>query len=340
MKRIFGFWLGCAALSFSACNNEIDVAGDYKDMPVVYCLLNKNDAAHYIRVQKAFLVNGNVLHTAQIPDSLKYDPADLEVKIIALDAASGNPIPNVSPILFQYQPGMVQDTGAFAKEGVMIYKSTANLNDLRRYRLEITNTKLNKMITSETGLVYGFAFKTPPNTNPNFKITFNPISHTGLTLRWTPATNGFVYQPEITFRWTEVDLATNASTADSVVWNLLPKRLTSDVLPTEMDYLLPQNSFYEYVGQQVSVKSGVKRVIGTVTIRYYVGTEELNTYIEVNQPSIGIIQNKPVYTNITNGLGLFAGRTEFTSVNYGLSDPAIDTLMNGKSTSALGFRRN
>lgn len=339
MKKSIGFLLISLGLGFYSCNNEVDLTGEYEDTPVVYCLLNPGDTAHYIRIQKAFLINGNVLQTAQIPDSLKYDPSDLDVKIQALDQNTGNPVG--APITFQHQPNAVQDTGVFATEGLMIYKSTATLNDLRRYRLQITNTKLNKQITSETGLIY----MPNPNAVPFYitpgagTVIFNPISGAGYTLRWRTPTNGFVFQPEITFRWTEVDMNTNISTPDSLVWKLTPKEITSQTPPSEMDYNLAQNSFYRFVGETLEPKpSNIKRVIGTLTFRFYVGTEELNTYINVNKPSIGLIQEKPVYTNIDGGLGIFAGRTTFTKANIALAAASKDTLINSQYTEDLNFK--
>lgn len=332
MKKIFYLLLIPIGLGFFACNNEVDLTGNYKDTPVVFCLLNPTDSAHYIRIQKAFLVDGNVLETAKIPDSLKYDPADLDVKVIESNATTGA---ITKTITFAHQPGAVTDTGVFAKEGVMIYKSTESLNDLRKYKLQITNNKLNKQITAETGLVYGFVFKNPSVGT----IIFNGPS--GYTLRWISATNGQIYQPEIILHWNEVDLATNVATPDSVVWSITPKEAASTgQFATEMDLNLPRNSFYQFVGQSVKPKPGIKRVIGYLTFRFYVGTSELATYVNVNKPSIGLIQDKPIYSNINGGLGLFAGRSTFSKPGMSLAETAKDTLISGTYTSGLSFRRN
>lgn len=332
------------ALGFSSCSNEVDLTGDYVDTPVIYSLLNPDDTTHYIRIQKAFLVNGNVLQTAQTPDSLKYDPADLDVKIQAIDANTGNIPPNTPPITFTLVQGAIKDSGIFASDGFMLFKSNAPLNDLRRYRLQITNTKLNKVISSETGLVYSPSvngiLKNPSPTNAQQTISFNPTSGTGFTIRWITAQNGIVYQPEVIFKWTEVDLTTLAATPDSNVWKLIPKEATNNDVGVEMDFNLPQNSFFRHLGETVPVKPNIKRVIGKVTFRIYVGTEELNTYINVNKPTIGLIQDKPVYTNIENGLGLFAGRSTFKSLEYNLSLQNQDTLINNVFTKDLNFKKN
>jgi hypothetical protein len=336
MQKIKWIALFAPLFAWYSCSNEVDLTGSYEDTPIVYCLLNPKDTAHYIRIQKAFLVNGNVLETAQIPDSLRYDPADL---IVRIQGKNTNTDSLDTPILFQHVPGAIKDSGDFAQEGFMLFKSTAQLNEFRKYNLDITNTKLDKKITSETGLVYTTATNLFINPNAG-TIIFNSLSGQGYNIRWRTAINGRVYQPEIVFRWTEVNLTTNETKPDSAVWRLIPQVSTNDEIGSEMLLNLPQNSFFLFLKETVPVKPDVKRVIGTLTFNMYVGTEELNTYINVNKPSIGLIQEKPVYTNIQNGLGLFAGRSKFSRFNLPLAESQKDTLILSPNTDQLNFKRN
>ncbi len=70
------------------------------------------------------------------------------------------------------------------------------------------------------------------------------------------------------------------------------------------------------------------------------GTTELDTYVSVNQPSIGLIQEKPIYTNITGGLGIFAGRSTFVRANMPFAETAKDTLILNRYTKNLSFKKN
>jgi hypothetical protein len=36
--------------------------------------------------------------------------------------------------------------------------------------------------------------------------------------------------------------------------------------------------------------------------------DDIYTYINVNEPSIGIVQKKPEFTNVVNGIGVFSSR--------------------------------
>jgi hypothetical protein len=38
------------------------------------------------------------------------------------------------------------------------------------------------------------------------------------------------------------------------------------------------------------------------------GNEDLKSYIDVNSPSTGLVQERPIYSNVSNGIGLFASR--------------------------------
>ena len=45
-----------------------------------------------------------------------------------------------------------------------------------------------------------------------------------------------------------------------------------------------------------------------------IGTVELKTYIDVNKPFSGIVQERPTYKNINNGIGLFSSRFTYDDI--------------------------
>ena len=56
-----------------------------------------------------------------------------------------------------------------------------------------------------------------------------------------------------------------------------------------------------------------------------VAADELNTYMEVNEPSNSIVQERPDYTNITNGIGLFSSRIKNTRTKK-ISPETIESI--------------
>jgi hypothetical protein len=77
-----------------------------------------------------------------------------------------------------------------------------------------------------------------------------------------------------------------------------------------------------------------KRIIGEVDVIAVVGGEDLNTYMELNEPSTSIVQDAKEFTNINNGIGLFSSRYQI-SETVKLSSASIDELMTGLISSEL-----
>src|SRR5437899_1932520 len=60
--------------ALSACKQDFDITASYKEVPLVYGLLNQQDSAniHFVRIQKAFLLQGSAYTAAGNPDSIYY----------------------------------------------------------------------------------------------------------------------------------------------------------------------------------------------------------------------------------------------------------------------------
>ena len=90
MKKITTFVI-LFALFFVACETEFEVSADWKEVAVVYGLLDQSNDQQYIKINKAYLGIGDALQMASVADSINYNPADLEVKIIKVkDGAFGS----------------------------------------------------------------------------------------------------------------------------------------------------------------------------------------------------------------------------------------------------------
>lgn len=320
----------CVGIAFNSCRSEVDIAGNYQETTVVYGLLNQYDTVQYVRIQKAFLVNDNVLDYTKVPDSIYYKPEDLTVVIEKL-----NPNSNMVEQTITMTPTQLpKDSGIFASGNMLIYKTNAALDSSRIYRLKVTNLKSGKVTTGKTKLVNGLVIKNP-NSFSTTSANLNPPSKNGYDIRWKPANNAVLYQVVITFDFIETDVITGNSKADSIVWSFASVYRTGS---GDITYNLPHNSFFQYVKEKVPYKENVQRKIGKLNFRIYAGTDELYQYTNINKPSTGLIQEKPLYTNIENGLGIFSARAFFDRKDVELTkSPTRDTLRLGQYTGNLGF---
>lgn len=320
----------CFGIALNSCKSDVDIAGNYKETTVVYGLLNQYDTVQYVRIQKAFLVNDNVLDYTKVPDSSYYKPADLNVVIEKLNPNNNN----IEQTITMTPTTMPKDSGIFAGGNHIIYKTNAALDSSRIYRLKVTNLNTGKVTSGTTRLVNGLVIKNPNNFSTT-TANLNPISKKGYDVRWKPANNAVVYQLVITFKWTDININTNVQTPDSLIWTFASIERTGS---GDITYNLPQNSFYQFVKENVQPKASTKRKIGRISFKIFAGTDELNQYININKPSTGLIQEKPLYTNIENGLGIFSARAHFIRNDVELTKtPTRDTLRLGQYTGNLGF---
>ena len=66
-----------------------------------------------------------------------------------------------------------------------------------------------------------------------------------------------------------------------------------------------------------------------------IGAQDLKTYIDVNQPFSGIVQERPVFSNIDNGVGLFSSRYTYDEIKgIELTNSTLNYMINDLD---LGF---
>ena len=79
MQRLLFTLLLLAYFLIPSCKTDFDINAEYKDITIVYGLLNQKDSIHYIRINKAFLGEGNALIMATDPNNTLYPYEDLNV---------------------------------------------------------------------------------------------------------------------------------------------------------------------------------------------------------------------------------------------------------------------
>lgn len=320
--------ISLVAGGLSSCSTDVDIAGNYKETTIVYGLLNQYDTVQYIRIQKAFLVNDNVLDYTKVPDSIYYKPEDLNVRIEKLNPTNNQVIQTIPC----FPTTIGKDTGTFAGGNQLMYRTNVALDSSKTYKLRITNLKTGKEISGTTSLVSGLKVKQPGTGT----VVWNSPSRKGYDIKWSPASNGYIYQMQIVFHWVNEDILSGATSKDSVIWSFAPIQRSGSA---EIVYNIPQNNFYRFVQEQLEPAPGIRRKIGLLDFRFYVGTEALDQYISINKPSTGLIQEKPLYTNMENALGIFSARGRFEKKGVAMSSAAMDTLVLGPFTANLGFKK-
>ena len=303
------------------CKNDFKVNEDWSDISVVYGLISSKDTVHYIRLSKAFLGEQDAYQMAQVSDSLYYKNA---IVYIEEDGTSNK-------IYFSKDSTIQKDSGIFAYNKNIYYKAVANLNPDAKYKLNIFEN--GKTITSETSLIKSFDIVLLPSSVSLYQ------SDKGLTVKWTSQPNARIFETKVKFYYYEI---TSTDTTKKYIDIKLATQTTLSILGNEnMEALLTGGTFLTTVGNKVPNNTNVlKRVVAhaSIEVTISVGSDDLYTYMQVNQPSTGIVSERPVFSNISNGLGLFTSKYDtILPTKPPVGNKTIDSLAHGQFTKNLKF---
>lgn len=317
MKKISIFLFFASILFlFHSCSTDFDVIAPYKETMVIYGLLNPKTNVQYIRINKAFLGDGNSLIMAQQKDSINYgDVLDVKIQRIK-DGITYTPFNLIRDTSFQ------KDAGIFNYPFTVLYRTSPSnqiLTDGSTYKLIVHNNQTGLTATSETHIISN-EFSDAPLISPE-PMRFTIFSY--FPIDFVPDSKfGWVYNVTIRFHYKEVTVATNDTISKYVDWNLGDKLVGAHPRSIESysEIFLPD--IYRIIGNAIIPQdtnvirrlippntSGVATSKSPVEIIYTAGTEELYTYQQLAQPQYGLVQDRPSYSNINNGVGLFACRS-------------------------------
>jgi hypothetical protein len=322
-----------------SCSNKLDVNAEWKDITVVYGLINQNDSIHYVKITKAFLGEGDALSFAQIADSSNY-PDKLDVKIEEWRFTSSTD----SSLHHTYQLDTTyitnKDSGVFYYPTQLVYYFKAQLDTVYTYKLIITNKNSGKLVTAQTKLIQEFLI-----TNPREIGLANILPAKKVLLDFNSAVNGRRYQLNIRLTYDEyrkhgtIDTIRN----NSVTWvafdNWISASLTGN---TPMSPLVYGDGLYSTMSKNLTkvYTTDTTRHATSVDFIFTVATDDLNTYMNVTAPSNSIVQERPAFTNIINGIGLFTSRydnTKDSPRHLGISQLMQDSIKAYSSRNFLGF---
>lgn len=333
-------------LCFGACKNEIDIAAPWKETLVVYGLLDPGASVNYIRIQKAFLdPDGNAYQFTQNSDSIY--PEKLDVRLYVRE--NGGPIKDtIFPELVDGNLyGVRKDTGLFASAPNYLYRIVDKIEDSRlspnpqdfEYELVVKNPKTGYTCSAKT-YTTGFLEAMAPVSSNATPITINDKANTFLIYGYREGRKVKAYDMLIRFWYTESSISNPGKTDTlSFNWILFKNRLTESSLRGYEQKIssIPGNIFYELLNSKIKANPDIVRKGLYCDVEYYGAGQDLYTYIEVNVPSIGIIQKKPEYTNISNGLGIFSSRYVTALKKVPLSTDMMQTLKKSDYTKGLNF---
>ena len=323
--RMRYMFLAFAALFFASCDNELDLVADYKETPVVYGLVDQGEATQYIRVERAFVdKNTSALEIAQNPDSLYYE--DITVKLVRvkngeeyiLERVDGNQI------------GYPREDGVFATAPNYLYK--IDTEEIPLVVEETIELRLEGIFEDRAVTATADVLVAPFFVNPQEGALINFERNKKTNIGWNPKGDPTIYSAAYIFNVSETK--DGNVTEKKIKWVI---EANTDKTVVEIEGA----DFFAFMLGALEKDPTVRRTMGKASFELIAGNQTVADYIRVGQANLGITSSGeiPVFTNLSEGLGLFGSSFTQTRSELSLTQVTLDSLVMGSLTEELNFQQ-
>lgn len=311
----------------SSCSNRVDLYADYKDIPVIYGLLDCQQDTNFIRINRAFSSSNdnpiNAYEVALIADSCNY-PGKLDARIVELKQGFGGAyVATGTEFLLDTMTLHNKEEGIFYSPNQKVYFTTGRFKQntgANKYKYRLVVNKDNDTVSGETGIVGGTDFRIVTQV-----LTFLPDDNSESRITFIPADNAVFYEMSIRFNYREArhgDIVQK-----SVSYNLGSGDLESLQEGNSYFFTYPKSLLFNMLGAAIGGDTiGVVRYPDKCIVSLAAGGEEMYNFIQVNNNGGGYSQTVPDYTNINGGYGVFSSRLTLKADNIKLSAPTLKKL--------------
>ncbi|MFQ3337217.1 MAG: hypothetical protein ACI8RY_001662 [Urechidicola sp.] len=332
MKNIF--YLTVLMATLYSCKTDFEINAAYKKIPIIYGVLDQSVDTQFIKINKSFLGTNNSAYSS-VNDSMYFD--DVTVRIEELDDDE-----NVLR-LFSLQEKFVPvppGSGIFFTGQQKVYYFTDILDETKEYK--IVGEGDGQPFSATTNLIADFGFELSFKNglqSPRGIGWYNSGVYSEVVPKWRQSDDGEVYDATVRFNYTEY--RNGIATPLSVDWYMGSVNSTgSGTLSIKSD----AESFFAFLSNSTILQDTIgvtKRVIGKIEFRITSINQILETYIDINKPNNAIAFDKPDYTNIEGGRGIFGSRyTSIITSNQEFNDKTTEHLCFGSYTGDFKFCSN
>jgi len=317
--------LACTA-SFLSCSTRVDLYSDYKDIPVIYGIIDINADTNFIKITKAFCGTNDdpidATEAALVYDSSNYSEK-LDVYILELQSTSGQSYqPTGRKFILDTITIHNKDHGSFYAPDQTLYYTTEHFNENNdnkkyKYRLVIikpdgdTITALTSPVGGDFAIINtGISFQSDPTeamSNMRFRaIDEAPIYEVGMRFNYweqhpgQPMEHKYVswsYGVRTLSGYEYVEFSDNVYMLHYSPNGLFNRLTTAIGNDTVWDTNHPN----------------VIRYVDNFIVSMSAGGKELFEYLETTGVTEnGIVPPVTSYTNVNGGYGLFSSRCKIT----------------------------
>lgn len=328
------------SLTTLSCETEIDLISDEGDVPVVFALLDPDKPAQYLKINKTFVGEKDAQVLAKDPSSFNYKEGDIDVRLEGY--LNGNREQTLRALRTEHNPKEETrangEPGIFSTENNVLYvvnTEVDKINPTYTYQVKIDNHVTGQLVSGETAIIDDFSagYLTNPRAAGSVSFANGRGGYFDYVFEWTSIEDAKRYEVYLQMHYREAELSGGEPGELQLIEFYLGDVVTSSTEGREkISLILKGETFYRRLNTAFSKKEPKRWFVDNFSLRFIVGGQELHTYITVNQPSEGIVQEKPEYSNVNNGLGIISSRREFIFDGIYMNPLSVDELLAGKYT--------
>jgi hypothetical protein len=346
-------------LGFTRCTTDVDLTAPYVSIPVVFGLLDAEADTQWVRINRTWLGDGDQTQIALISDSSEYETSRLSTRFVEV-------VNEIDTRVFELKDTLLQnkdeDGVFFAPEHQAYYAATLgneSLNPDALYRLEIViDDSIDvKAVTNMISVSVGNIQQPPAGLN-NIKLNFanvgpSQVVYPNYPFKWRSTAGASRYDAVLLVHFIEhywaddFQTVLDSSRARTIEMPIGTVDPSSDVGNQELEKLFDGRVFFTTLSTRLDKNIRITRELGVwdadsqiaraFDFLLIVANETLAIYLDVNAPVTGIIQERPEYSNVSGGLGLWASRTTQGVFGLGYTTDTIEHLQEGDDTAELNF---
>ena len=315
-----------------SCNDELNINAPYKDVSVIYGILDRTSDVNYIRIHRGYLGNEGIEGGSQDPDSLYYLSPSVKIEIFNENGSLTETVDLVR------DNSISLDSGFFTSEDYRVYRFDKAIEDNFTYKLTVDKSEegLNPVYAS-TPMVQDFKID-----NPNATRKLNYAFRNGVEVRWESTDNGRLYNLKTRLHYLEMSLDDYADTVSKFVDYNVTTKTANDLDGGQIfNSTIGYDTYYRFLSSNIEQNPDVIRFYRGTDIIITAVADDLATYMSVSAPSTTVVQDKPHFTNILGGddanAGIFSASNRAEHLRMDLADDSQDSLVRSMLTCDLQF---
>ena len=313
-------WLliGMLALIGWSCSTDVDLYADYKDVPVIYGLIDSQSDTNFIKITKAFCgTNDDPVNANEA--ALIYDSSNYPYKLNAyIEELKSNSAQSFQPTGRRFQLDTLtihnKVEGTFYSPDQLLYYTTARFNtnnafDKYRYKLCVVKADCDTA-TAETDVLGG-------NITIGASIVSfvsSPTPQTG-SFMFTATEGAVLYEFGMRFNYREIHPG-QPMEKKQVTWGFGPRSLDSydkvEGVENVYEFFYTKNTLFNLLERAIGADTvwddnhpNVIRYIDDFEIFVSASAEDFFIYYQSLQPGLSLSTE---YSNVKGGYGLFSSR--------------------------------